>query len=403
MSSIRIKNIGPIKDTGVVSLAHVMLVIGEQSSGKSTFMKILCYCRWFEKKVMIGDYKNLAYFSIGDFLQPLVSFHRLTTSYFSDSSLIEYNGDAINIVVNGLKNINLYETEQFESVRHNTKLSYLPAERNLLSVIPELDAKYRSSTFDVMFNSVIEFNEASEMFSEDNPLKLSILNGMEYYHQGHADYVRFKEHHAPITLEYLSSGVQSTVPVSLLSKYLCEITGTPSKRTPQAVKNGFSSDFSSDFEHSKLSYYNYPQLFVEEPEQHLFPQAQANLIEEILINQQRAYEKTRRMGYLFLTTHSPYVLSVINIFLLAGKLMELGSVNDKVRKITDVSIAIKDIAIYSIENGKFVSRLDKDTGMIGGNYLDSVSAVMSERFNALYRLYASEYVKKNNIWHHANK
>jgi len=393
MSSIRVKNIGPIKDTGNVSLKHVMLIIGEQSSGKSTFMKILCYCRWFEKKVMIGDYKELEYFSTGDFLQPLISFHRLTSSYFSDSSLIEYHGEALNIVVKGTKTINLSVTEQFDTVRHNTKLSYLPAERNLLSVIPALDAKYRSSTFDVMFNSVIEFNEASEMFSEDNPLQLSILNGMEYYHQGHTDYVRFKEHHAPITLEYLSSGVQSTVPVSLLSKYLCEVTGTPSKRTPQAVKGSFSSDFSSDFEHNKLSYYNYPQLFVEEPEQHLFPQAQANLIEEILFNQHRAYHKTKQMGYVFMTTHSPYVLSVINIFLLAGKLIELGSVKDEVKKIINVVIAPDDIAIYSIETGKFVSLLDKDTGMIGGNYLDSVSEMISDKFNALYRLYANEYLK----------
>lgn len=394
MSSLRIKNIGPIKDTGNVSLTHVMLIIGEQSSGKSTFMKILCYCRWFEKKVMIGDYKDVKEFTVNDFLQPLISFHRLTAAYFSDLSLIEYHGEALNIVLKGLKIINLSVTEHFDAVRHNTKLSYLPAERNLLSVIPELDAKYRSSTFDVMFNSVIEFNEANVMFSEKKPLKLSILKGMEYYHEGHADYVRFDEHHAPITLEYMSSGVQSTVPVSLMSKYLCEVTGAPSKRTPQTAKGGFSSDFSSDFERDRLSYYNYPQLFVEEPEQHLFPQAQANLIEEILFNQLQAFQKTNQMGYVFMTTHSPYVLSVINIFLLAGKLKGMGSLSDKVEKITNVAIAPNDMSIYSIENGRFVSRMDSDTGMIGGNYLDSVSEVMSDRFNKLYRLYVNEFAKK---------
>ena len=31
-----------------------MLLIGEQSTGKSTFMKILCFCCWLEKQVMIG-------------------------------------------------------------------------------------------------------------------------------------------------------------------------------------------------------------------------------------------------------------------------------------------------------------------------------------------------------------
>lgn len=393
MSSIRIKNIGPIKDTGVVPLTHVMLIIGEQSSGKSTFMKILCYCRWFEKKVMIGDYNDLSLIKVIDFIFPLMTFHKLNDAYFNGSSLIEYHGEAIDITVTGLKSIDITRTAQFEIVRHNTKLSYLPAERNLLSVIPELDAKYRSSTFDVMFNSVIEFNEANEMFGENKPLKLSILKGMEYYHEGHADYVRFAEHHKPMKLEYMSSGVQAAVPVSIMSRYLCEITGTSSKRTPLNAQGGFSPDFNSDFEHDRLSYYNYPQLFVEEPEQHLFPQSQAELIEELLINQQFAFQKTQQMGYLFITTHSPYVLSVINIFLLAGKLKEMNSFSGKVEKITNVSIASRDMSIYSIENGKFVSRMDSDTGMIGGNYLDSVSEVMSDRFNELYRLYANEYLK----------
>lgn len=393
MSSIRIKNIGPIKDTGVVPLTHVMLIIGEQSSGKSTFMKILCYCRWFEKKVMIGDYNDLSLIKVIDFIFPLMTFHRLNDAYFNGSSLIEYHGDAINIMVSGLKSIDITRTTQFEAVRHNTKLSYLPAERNLLSVIPDLDAKYRSSTFDVMFNSVIEFNEANVMFSEKEPLKLSILKGMEYYHEGHTDYVRFTEHHKPMKLEYMSSGVQASVPVSIMSRYLLEITDAPSKRTPQNAKGDFNNDFNNDFERDRLSYYNYPQLFVEEPEQHLFPQSQADLIEELLVNLQQAFQKTKQMGYLFLTTHSPYVLSVINIFLLAGKLKEMDSFSVKVEKITNVAIASRDMSIYSIENGKFVSRMDSDTGMIGGNYLDSVSEVMSDRFNELYRLYANEYLK----------
>ena len=394
MSSIRIKNIGPIKDTGIVSLTHVMLIIGEQSSGKSTFMKILCYCRWFEKKVMIGDYNDLSFIKVVDFIIPLMIFHKLDDAYFSGSSIIEYHGEAINITVTGLKSIYITRTAQFKTVRHNTKLSYLPAERNLLSVIPELDAKYRSSTFDVMFNSVIEFNEANEMFGEKKPLKLSILRGMEYYHEGHADYVRFAEHHKPMKLEFMSSGVKAAVPVSIMSRYLCEITGTSSKRTPQNAKVSFNSDNSNYIERDRLGYYNYPQLFVEEPEQHLFPQSQAELIEEMLINQQQAFQKTQQKGYLFITTHSPYVLSAINIFLLAGKLNEMDSACKKVKKITNVAIAPMDISIYSIENGKFVSRMDSDTGMIGGNYLDSVSEVMSERFNELYRLYVNEFAKK---------
>lgn len=393
MSSIRIKNIGPIKDTGLIPLTHIMVVIGEQSSGKSTFMKILCYCRWFEKKVMIGDYNNLESFKNDDFLVPLKTFHKLNDSYFCDSSLIEYRGEAITIDYRGSKKIRIEHTDQFDKVRHNTKLSYQPAERNLLSVVSGLDAKYRSSTFDVMFNSVIEFNEANAIFNKKKPLKLSIVEGMEYFHEGFSDYVRFNRHHDPMLLEYMSSGVQATVPISIMSSYLTEITGTPSKRTPQAVSGDFSSDFGFDFAIDRLGYYNYPQLFVEEPEQHLFPQAQANLIEEILVNLQKAYLKTNQKGYVFITTHSPYVLLTVNLFLMAGQLKDFEHLRNKVEKITGVSIIPGELSIYSVEEGKFVSRLDADTGLIGSNYLDHISEVMSAKFNALFEMYVNEFRK----------
>ena len=45
MPDIRIKNIGPIVDTGVIELTAIMLIVGKQSSGKSTFMKWFFY--WF--------------------------------------------------------------------------------------------------------------------------------------------------------------------------------------------------------------------------------------------------------------------------------------------------------------------------------------------------------------------
>lgn len=394
MASIRIRNIGPIKDTGVVPLTHIMLIIGEQSTGKSTFMKILCYCRWFEKKVMIGDFDHLTSFSTNDFLLPLQTFHKLNDVYFENkSALIEYHGDAVSIVYSGSKRVAISKTEKFDQVRHNTKLSYLPAERNLLSVISKLDDKYRSSTFDVMFNSVIEFNEANVMFSEKKPLKLSIVDGMEYFHEGYNDFVRLGNNHRPLLLAYTSSGVQATVPVSIMSSYLCSVTGTPSRRTPQAVKRGFSSDFSLDFERERLNYYNYPQLFVEEPEQHLFPQAQANVLEEILMNLQNAFIKTKQRGFVFITTHSPYILAAVNIFLLAGVLRENERLRERVDRISKVSMMPGDLSIYSIENGKFVSRKDVDTGMIGANYLDSVSEVMADKYNALYRMFVEEHRK----------
>ncbi|MBU3835829.1 MAG: AAA family ATPase [Candidatus Phocaeicola merdigallinarum] len=52
MASLHIKNIGPILDSTKIELTPLMVLIGRQSSGKSTFMKVLCFCRWVEKKIM---------------------------------------------------------------------------------------------------------------------------------------------------------------------------------------------------------------------------------------------------------------------------------------------------------------------------------------------------------------
>lgn len=50
MASITIKNIGPLSDTGTVELGRFNIFIGKQSTGKSTLMKILCFCQWIEKR-----------------------------------------------------------------------------------------------------------------------------------------------------------------------------------------------------------------------------------------------------------------------------------------------------------------------------------------------------------------
>lgn len=52
MASLHIKNFGPILDSTKIELTPLMVLIGRQSSGKSTFMKLLSFCRWVEKKIM---------------------------------------------------------------------------------------------------------------------------------------------------------------------------------------------------------------------------------------------------------------------------------------------------------------------------------------------------------------
>ena len=54
MASLHIKSFGPIVDSTKIELTPLMVLIGRQSAGKSTFMKALCFCRWIEKKIMVS-------------------------------------------------------------------------------------------------------------------------------------------------------------------------------------------------------------------------------------------------------------------------------------------------------------------------------------------------------------
>ena len=55
MKTIRIKNFGPIIDTGELKLSPVSVFCGNQGSGKSTIAKIVSTCSWLEKAVERGE------------------------------------------------------------------------------------------------------------------------------------------------------------------------------------------------------------------------------------------------------------------------------------------------------------------------------------------------------------
>jgi len=76
-------------------------------------------------------------------------------------------------------------------------------------------------------------------------------------------------------------------------------------------------------------------IFIEEPEAHLFPQGQKNIIEYIVKtfrqfnDEERSYNGTRSTRF-FITTHSPYVLNVVSTIMNRGRLkMKLNELDKK--------------------------------------------------------------------------
>lgn len=103
-------------------------------------------------------------------------------------------------------------------------------------------------------------------------------------------------------------------------------------------------------------------LIIEEPEAHLFPSAQTDIL-EFMVRQCTRHES----DFLF-TTHSPYMLSSLNNFILAGSQgLEWGIDPDW-------------ISAYSLEDGKSYQLVDEETGLISADYIDSVSDEINEKF-----------------------
>ena len=134
---------------------------------------------------------------------------------------------------------------------------------------------------------------------------------------------------------------------------------------------------------------------VEEPEAHLFPIAQKQMIEllALMVNQN---ENSR----LIITTHSPYILSTFNNLLFASRVVEKNPDAERdVSEIVDIDFRLKaaDFAAYTLRftEGGFVSEsIMSDKGVIKQNYLDTVSEMLGSEFNQLYSIHAKTFARK---------
>ncbi|MFN0037255.1 MAG: AAA family ATPase [Saprospiraceae bacterium] len=137
---------------------------------------------------------------------------------------------------------------------------------------------------------------------------------------------------------------------------------------------------------------------VEEPEAHLFPLAQKSLIELLVLMANHLPE-----NQLVITTHSPYVLTVINNLLFASRVAEKNpskesEVTDVVKK--DFFIDPEQFSAYSLGNSFMPesqpceSIFNENTGVIKQNYLDIVSEMLGADFNQLYSIHAKSFSPK---------
>ena len=92
-----------------------------------------------------------------------------------------------------------------------------------------------------------------------------------------------------------------------------------------------------------------------------------------------------------ITTHSPYLLSALNISLLAGKTAKDKELAGQVENILPTAYHVdpEQISAYALGDEKTYCRniINEKTGTIDQNYLDTASDILGDEFDRLYRLY----------------
>ena len=425
MATIQIQHIGALTDTGEVLVKRVTLILGPQGVGKSTLMKILCYCRWVEKVIM-KDPKGLQAYGTGDyFIDELRTFYRFDKSFFSEQSHIIYKGDILEIdwSQQGGCSVTLYRKGEKQRLRHTPKIAFLPAERNLISAVPNVDKSYRSNVRDVLFNFIFEFDEAKQGYDAEHKLSLSVAPHLSYYNQQGADLIWHEQQEISMEAFYVASGIQSAFPIDVLSAYLYERVGeryTFSLHEVVSLIKGFFPNKPTEYTGEELSQalegvplvYSSMQLYIEEPEQNLFPASQRDMILHLLQMMSAVKKKEIDAGpkshpsSLVFTTHSPYLLSVINTQLavvrakmglldnsegLSGeepkkRLAELDALQQKY-KLDDIDLTSDEYAAYFVEeDGTLKNLIDPDFPMVSGVDLDGVSDWVEDYTNEIYHI-----------------
>lgn len=192
---------------------------------------------------MTGDDKQLIYnyTHYHRFLKELRQFHRFPDHYFTPQSMVFYRGDAVIIELRGNKNARIIRQQNFEHTRHNSKLSFIPSERNLATALKNVDRVYKSYELDVLFNHLFEWDEARENYTEEHPVELNIVGNMDYYYDpNQGDVIHLKDKRRKISPFYVSSGVQSILPIVVMTQYF---TGPIFDRGVDLSKNDVSALF----------------------------------------------------------------------------------------------------------------------------------------------------------------
>ena len=400
MSKIKIQNFGPIKNglldnNGFIDIKQVTVFIGNQATGKSTIAKIFSTCTWIEKALYTGNIKESYVKSYRRFEKEFCAYQGLK-DYFKNDTYLEYIGDAYSFIYSNKS----FEIKKSKNKYLTPKIMYVPAERNFLSLVDNPEKLKQLPK--PLYTFLEEFEKAKKSIHGDIALPINSLS-FEFQKNTKKSFIKGEDY--KISLSQASSGIQSLLPVYLVSKYLVDSINKDSdlstkelsieindllkkeigkillnKRFSNHVREAALDLLSSKYKNS--CFIN----IVEELEQNLFPESQKDLLFSLL-----EFVNNQEGDKLILTTHSPYIINYLTLSIKAKTVINKipSGRDDLIEKLEEVlpkksCINGENVAIYELTSTGDIKTLTTYKNMPSdNNYLNTLLEEANSSFDKL--------------------
>lgn len=401
MKHLIIRNIGPLSNVDI-TLSRINLIIGPQSTGKSCILKVACFCAWLEERIEFSQNPE-SEFTKKVVEERLIDFYRLK-DFIREDSFIDYETDCLRFSYSFGNGQRIFEWKKNRWEYHRRKVAYIIAERNVVAVVPNwYEVSLRN---DYLRSFLAEWQNARNFMKDFGTIDVLGQQIAYQYDDVNQEDQIIMNNGQTISLRSASSGLQSVVPLYIQLFYFAYgffLNKKSGNVMDEMLRENVLIEMNKEFNTSviksdegyavkgktkqiinQLTQYDSCDLFIEEPEENLFPQTQNELVKWFaeLMNNGRNHS-------LFIATHSPYVMSAFNNLIQAGDVIEESP--DKKASVEQIvgynlSLSYDDVAAFAIIDGTVHSIKDDELRLISPSELDTASDKISEVFNQLIQL-----------------
>ncbi|MBR2209011.1 MAG: AAA family ATPase [Synergistaceae bacterium] len=439
MNSILVRNLGPIGEIFIDLLPNFFAIIGAQASGKSTLAKIIYFCKKIRDYAVefVGEDDVFYVSSSANDEECYVSFLRKlrdrfmkifdTTEYSCEDFYVKYifNGtDFVELTLGETKYVDFqfsqeieaklkklfnvvrqFNVEEHENTQNEIEIRkfwqeqlarkrkldwvssifsdsgeeilYIPAGRGIFSILATQFNAIDNLNFDLPVKDFIEkvriaksrfgknLTQVVEDYSQtcEIPVKkhdinlakdlIKLILKADYINDTDGEKLYIDSKHC-INLIYGSSGQQEVLWILLMM-------------------------FSLIMEHKKAF------IILEEPEANVYPDAQKDIVKLV------ALTLSSTQSQIFITTHSPYILTSANLLIHSGRVENHISALDKEIVIPQqFRMNPKDSVAYKLSKAdnryKLENICDSESGMFNASEIDKISNIILEDTDKLIDL-----------------